>query len=198
MDRDEKLINEMAAGMGGAAMGPSPEEKMAEGAFGEDDMDMGPPGMDDMDMDDMDMDDEGELEEDESVSCDKGDLRRILDAVEMGEQSADEAFDELCGEMMDDMDMDMPMDDMDMGSPDMDDMSMEEACMESVQFIASLITDDPDILSEAERKKCPECKSCDIPPSISMCRECDKRVKTPPPQKSGPKKKKKELEDTDA
>jgi hypothetical protein len=154
----KKTINEMGLGMGAVAGGP----------MGEDDLDMGPPGMDDDPMDGMGMDDdpmggmgeEGE-EESECVECGKDELRSLLDEVEMGEKSAEEAFDQLCSADMDDMDMDdegledaLGMDDDPMdpmgamaGSGDDHGMGGLGECMESVQRIANLITEDPDILN---------------------------------------------------
>ena len=98
MTRKRKTINEMGLGVGAVAGGMDklgdPAKKMSQGAFGEDDLDMGPPGMED------ELDDLGgeglEDEEGESVECSKAELQELLSAVEMGETSAEEAFDQLC------------------------------------------------------------------------------------------------------
>ena len=119
-------------------------------------------------------------------------------------------MDELCaGDDLDD-DMGGLDDDMDLGDPgdldddmagldddvDLDDDPFDE-CMESIQRIAGMLTDDPDILHE--ERMCPKCKKVKISSSKkqSMCRKCDARLRTPPPPSGGPKKPKKKLEDPD-
>jgi hypothetical protein len=140
------------------AAGSRETGKLSRQALGEDDMDMemggddmGPP-MDDMGGDDMGMGDEmGDDMGSEMLEVDSTQLRELLDAVEMGEKSADEAYEECCasgeedlGELEDDMGGD------DMGGPPMDDMSGLDdlgECMESVDRIASMLTEDPDVFN---------------------------------------------------
>jgi hypothetical protein len=157
--RQQKLINEMGVGMGGVAGGMErlgdPATKLAQGAFGEDDLDMGPP--------DDELGGEGlgdELgEEEDSVECSKGELRELLDAVEMGEKSAEEAFDQLCmgGEEECGMGADELGDELG-GGGGMDDLGGLDSPvggvsagpgleLEDVQRIASILTEDPDIFS---------------------------------------------------
>lgn len=167
MSRRKKTINEMGLGMGAVAGGPGlrhndPAEKLAQGAFGEaeDDLDM-PPGMDDDLGGDMDDDLGGDLDDDleggGTVECSKDELRDLLSEVEMGEKSADEAFDQLCsaGECgdMDDLEGG-DLDDLggdDLGGDVLDGpvggLSPGDDVLEGVQRIASLLTDDPDIFT---------------------------------------------------
>jgi hypothetical protein len=205
---DEDLILEMSLGMGGVAEGGG-------AVFGEED-------------DDLDVDLTGELEDDldvpgepggdeesvegEEVSVDKEELRSLFEKVEMGEMSPQEALDQCCGGVEDlgiggDEGPEGPPGpglDLDEG-PGLDDNPFDECAggmYESIGRIASMLTDDPDILKEEEKKKpkpCPECKKVQIPPSVSMCRKCDQKLRTPPPakaKKTGGKPPKK-LEDPD-
>jgi hypothetical protein len=235
---DKELINEMSLGMGGVAEGGG-------SIFGEHDDDDG--DIDDMDLssmrdvgddpdhgedfDDLDM---GGDEDEDQVSVSRSELRSLLDEVSSGELSAEEAFQQCCGEgvesPMDPMgpedddtgmgDMDFGGDDDDTGMGDMDDNPFAEAggscgmgssrdmgrgrgggMWESIDRIASMLTEDPDILDEAsEKKPCPECpkdKKAMISPSAKMCRKCDQKLQTPPSPRGGPKKAKKKLEDPD-
>jgi hypothetical protein len=128
-------------------------ERMAQGEFGEDDLDGGPPGLED------ELGDELGEEGDECIECDKGELRELLEAVEMGEMGAEEAFDKLCAGDEEGLEDELggelggPMDDLG-GGGGMDDLGGggggglgDEFRMESVQRIANLLTEDPDIFS---------------------------------------------------
>jgi hypothetical protein len=79
---------------------------------------------------------------------------------------------------------------------DLDDDPFDE-CMESIQRIAGMLTDDPDILRE--ERDCPECGKNKISSSkkVSMCRKCDQNLRTPPPPTGGKKGPKKKVEDPD-
>jgi hypothetical protein len=142
MKDNSKIISEMAVGMGAAA-----------GPMGEDDFDMGGPPEDlggEGLGDELDgLGEEGLEGEEDCVSCDKNMLQELLSAVEAGETSAEAAFEQLCAdteeeglEGLEGLEDEGSMGDMgglgmDMGGP------ME--CMEDVQKIANLITEDPDI-----------------------------------------------------
>lgn len=137
-------------GIGGVAMGVG--EGLGE-PLGEDGLDLpgagGAGGMDDMGMED-EMDMEDELEE--KVEVDPSLLRQLLSDVEMGEKTADEAYDECCGGGEEDLG---GMDEL--GGDDfggMDD--VEEGlgglgsygeCMEGVDRIAKMLTEDPDVFN---------------------------------------------------
>ena len=173
-------------------MARNPRSLIREGYFSEegDDMDLDVPeglGDEDMDMDmdeepgleddgfDLGLDDEGPMEEENLGEVDLTALRRVLDEVEAGDKTADEAYDECCGEdsgadMLsgDDLDLgeddlggelgdDMGMDDMDFDLEDDDGMGMDDELMpesrgvrmecESIDRIANMLTEDPDIFN---------------------------------------------------
>ena len=161
MTRKRKTINEM--GIGGVAGGMGklgdPARKMAQGAFGEDDLDMGPPGLEDELGDGLE--DEGlgdELgDEEDSVECSKAELQELLSAVEMGETSAEEAFDQLCAggcdEGLDGLGDEGGLGDElgglgdELGGGGLDSPVGGLDPMESITRIANLLTEDPDIFS---------------------------------------------------
>lgn len=134
---NKEILNEMGMGdmgigdmgIGDMAMGDAPE-MMASGALDEEEV--------------IPNDLEDDLEDDMSVTCNKDELQEVLNAVEIGEKSAEEAFSQLCDEggcMDDDMDVDMDVD------MDIEDEVYDE-CMESVSRIASMLTEDPDVLED--------------------------------------------------
>ena len=156
---NQDIINEMAVGLGGIGGGP----------MGEDDLDLGPPGLDDEaggPMDDPMHDDMDDLEDDldgedsECVKCDRGELRQLLDQVEMGEMSAEEAFKQLSSGGDDELglpgDESEPMGDAmggmgEMGGPGAGNgMDLGGLGLEGIRHIANMLTDDPDIFSEGQ------------------------------------------------
>ena len=154
-------------GMGGRRRGGVSREALDDEELmgSSEELDMGEPGLEDIGgEEDLGMglgDEEGLGDEGSDLQeVDTTVLRRVLDEVESGQKSADEAYDECCGEGMDMGAEDMGgMDDMGMDDMDMDDMGGEEdldlgeeapmqsysECMENVTRIANMLTEDPDI-----------------------------------------------------
>lgn len=112
---------------------------MDEEEFGLED-NMEGPGEELMDMPSSEEDDMMGCED--CVECNRDELRDVLEAVEMGELSAEEAFEQLNGGE------EMSLDDA-VGSIGPEDDVYDE-CMENVQRIANLITDDPDIMGQKQ------------------------------------------------
>ncbi len=135
-----------------------PNEDFDDGLSDEGDEDFDDEGLGDEDFGDEDFGDEGLGDEDEECSVNKDELRQLLDDVESGEVSADEAFEQLCNS--DDLDLgDEGLDDEgldDLGDEGLDDLGDEDdlneevydECMEGIVKIASMLTDDPDIMQK--------------------------------------------------
>lgn len=146
----DKVINEMSLGMDSSAafseaddMDMDPEMDAAVASLGPESSDLGP-----------DLEDQANM-----VEVDREELRKVLSDVEMGEVSADEAYENLCGGC-DDGDMGLDSD-LDMGD-DMDDEMLGEVDFCSVNRIANMLTEDPDVMEdeESKSKKCEKC-GCD-------------------------------------
>ena len=146
---NDKLIREMALGMGSMASGA--------GEFAEADDDMGPPAgppADDMGPMDDEMGPEAPMDEGPQEATI---TREQFDAA--FDKARDMAWEECCGEGADDLgDEDLGgMDDLggeDLGGGDLDDEigGVDEdfddfgECMEGIKRIANMLTDDPDIM----------------------------------------------------
>jgi hypothetical protein len=172
----------MNLGTGGMAM----REMSDDNPMGDDEeLDMSDVGSDMDDMGDLEDEDLGDLEdedlgdlEDEDLGdlqeVDLAVLRRVLEEVESGEKTAEEAYEECCGEGtgnvpgletdlndlesdlgdlesdVDDLESDEGLEDDRLGLEDdrlgLEDKSYSE-CMESVKRIANMLTEDPDVFT---------------------------------------------------
>jgi len=116
-------------------------------------------GEDDLDLDGGSLDDE--LGGDDMVEVDSETLRQILDDVEAGAKSADEAWEACCGNAEEELGDEMGMGDEIGGEPGLDDLESESMGMGGiasecggvyegvdVNRIASMLTDDPDVFDE--------------------------------------------------
>lgn len=174
------MLGTGAVGMGDGGLAREAEDDEFMGADEELDMDAGVDldnledeeeldlgADDDLGLGDEDLGDEGLDAEGDMQEVSLTTLRRVLDAVERGEMSADEAYDECCGGGADlGADEDLGADDLDLGGDDElmsadeeldldDDLDLGDEdlgesyneCLESVDRIASMLTEDPDIFT---------------------------------------------------